>query len=167
MTSKIEFSNRSTPTTTPVGTSSQSRVTAARTASSSGRLSLLFGVKNTSRLGILILALACSGCVWRSDVNCATSGKVLDNTTKQPVPNARLYDKRYPKQVVMTSADGSFVFPRFMAWHQIQMIGHGPNLNTNQFLVVVAFGYQTAEVTMPLQFDWFNRIIYLRPASAP
>jgi len=48
---------------------------------------------NTPRLIILALALTCDGCVWRSDVTCATSGKVLEDVTKRPVPDARLYDQ--------------------------------------------------------------------------
>lgn len=119
------------------------------------------------RLLILTLALTCGGCVWRSDVTCETSGKVLDDTTKLPVLNARLYDKRYPKDVVTTSADGSFDFPRIMAWHHVDMLFPGPNLTTNHFLIVEASGYRTEEVNMPLQFDWPNRIIYLTPTNSP
>jgi len=118
------------------------------------------------RAFILILAFSCSGCVWRSDVTCSTSGKVLDATTKQPVPNAKLYDERYPKQVVTVAADGSFDFPRIMAWHYVPMLFPGPDLRTNLFLIVEAPGYRTNAVNMPLQFDWPGRIIYLTPNTA-
>lgn len=122
---------------------------------------------NIPRLFILALALLCGGCVWRGDVTCATSGKVLDATTKQPVPNAKLYDERYPKQVVTVAADGSFDFPRIMAWQHVPMLLSGPDLSTNQFLIVEAPGYRTNAVNMPLQFDWLNRVIYLTPTNAP
>jgi hypothetical protein len=115
------------------------------------------------RVITLILALSCSGCVWRSDVTCATSGKILDATTKQPVANAKLYDKRYPKQVVTAAADGSFDFRRIMAWHYVPMLFPGPDLRTNRFLIVEAPGYRTEAVNMPLQFDWPKQIIYLTP----
>jgi hypothetical protein len=137
-----------------------------RRESAVAQLSTL-GIMNAPRLLILILAFACSGCAWRSDVTCATSGKVLDETTKQPVVDARLYDKRYPKQVVTTTADGSFDFQRIMAWHHVSMLVAGPDLTTNRFLIVEASGYRTVEVDMPLQFDWPNRIIYLTPTNAP
>jgi len=91
----------------------------------------------------------------------------LDETTKQPVVNARLYDKRYPKQVVTTAADGGFDFQRIMAWHHVPMLFPGPDLTTNSFLTVEASGYRIEEVDMPLQFDWPNRIIYLTPTNAP
>jgi len=122
---------------------------------------------NTPRLIILALALTCDGCVWRSDVTCATSGKVLEDVTKRPVPDARLYDQRYPREVITTSADGSFDFQRIMAWHHVPLLFPGPNLATNRFLIVEAPGYRTAEVNMPLQFDWPNRIIYLTPTNTP
>ena len=124
------------------------------------------GVMNTLRLYVIILALASGGCAWRSDVTCATSGKVLDEATKRPVPDAKLYDKRYPEHLVTTSADGSFDFPRIMAWHHVATIVRGPDLTTNHFLIVEAPGYKSAEVCMPLQFDWPNRVIYLTPNTA-
>ena len=124
-------------------------------------------VVNIPRVFILTVALACGGCVWRSDVSCETSGKVLDDQTRQPVPYARMYDKRYPEQIVTASADGSFDFPRIVAWSHVHMLFPGPDLTTNRFLVVEAPGYHTAEVNMPLQFDWFGRIIYLTPDTKP
>ncbi|HUJ08692.1 MAG TPA: hypothetical protein VL171_01580 [Verrucomicrobiae bacterium] len=128
---------------------------------------LCLGVRNAVRVSILALVLACSGCVvWRSDVTCEISGKVLDQITKQPVPGAKLYDKRYPKHVVTTSADGSFDFPRIMAWHHVNMLFPGPDLTKNHFFVIEAPGYHKAEICMPLQFDWFDRIIYLTPITA-
>ena len=150
---------------TPTAVYAVSSTVAVHVTSRRSQLSML-GVMNASCLLILILAFACGGCAWRSDMTCATSGKVLDDTTKQPVSDARLYDKRYPKQVVITSADGSFDFPRIMAWHQVPMLSSGPDLTTNHFLVVEAPGYHTAEVCMPLQFDWPKRIIYLTPNTA-
>ena len=113
-----------------------------------------------------MLALSCGGCVWRSDVTCATSGTVLNAITKESVPDAKLYDERYPKQFVTTSADGSFDFQRIVAWHYVPMLIPGPDLRTNRFLIVEAPGYRSAAVNMPLQFDWPNRIIYLTPSTA-
>jgi hypothetical protein len=125
------------------------------------------GVLNSGRFFILILTLASSGCVWRSDVTCETGGRVLDEATKQPVPAAKLYDIRYPKQAVTTSADGIFDFQRVIAWHHVPLVFPGPDLTTNRFLIIEAKGYRTAEVNMPLQFDWPDRIIYLTPTNAP
>jgi hypothetical protein len=122
----------------------------------------------TIRISFLLpLLIACGGCVWRSDVNCEVSGKVLDQITQQPCPGAKLYDQRYPKQAVFTSADGSFDFPRIMAWHHVYMLSAGPDAWRNHFLVIQAPGYQTLETNMPLQFDWFHRIIYLTPNKSP
>lgn len=115
-------------------------------------------------LFIVFVTLVCSGCMmWRGTVAGHVTGKVLDQTTKQPVSGAKLFDKRYPRQIVITSTDGSYDFPYIMGWYHVPMFSPGPELHTNQFLVIEATGYYTAEVYMPIDNEWFNRTNYLTP----
>jgi mono/diheme cytochrome c family protein len=116
------------------------------------------------RLFILALAIGCGGCIpWQFSQTAHVTGRVLDLVTEQPVPDAKIYDKRYPRQSVTTSWAGTFDFPAINGWGTTYLMVPGPDITRQTNFVIEAAGYHTLQMSVPHTGEDTDELIYLKP----
>jgi hypothetical protein len=120
---------------------------------------------------LLVTVVMCSGCIpWRFSETAHFGGKVLDQTTKRPVANAKIYTPGFPKEVVVTSADGHFDCPAIHQWRAFYLI---PVADINRewhmhAFVIEASGYKTDDMFIPGEWeaDISHQVIFLTPLNS-
>jgi len=116
-------------------------------------------------LPMLGMVVICSGCIaCRVQLTPHVAGRVIDQSTKEPIPNAMLFFNAFPHQIVLSSDSGYFDFPAIHYWRLRPL---GPkDTQMSQLLIIRADHYQQSQE----KFLWTgdlspvetNKTIYLR-----
>ena len=97
------------------------------------------------------MAFICSGCVTYQ-LTPHVAGRVIDQSTREPIANATLYFDAFPSDVILSEVGGEVDLP---AIERTKFLSGGPPKDAamSQSLVVKADGHVTDEI----EFSWRGR----------
>ena len=116
------------------------------------------------------LALICMGCaLHRVDLTPHVAGRIIDQSTKEPIPNATIYFQDFPEHVSLSADEGYF---DISALHHMYHVSEPTNeITMSQLLNIRAYNFQPIQKTYTWTGlrapDETNEIFYLKPIERP